>query len=71
MPTAAAPKKYLNSRSILTRYDKRDRSWLWRELRRNPEFPRPAFIQNGHPLWDAEKQDAYDAMLVARAEGNA
>lgn len=63
-----AQKKYLNTRSICARYDKKDRSWVWRELKRNPEFPRPAIKQNGRPLWDAERQDEYDARLAARAE---
>jgi hypothetical protein len=60
-------KKYLSTRRLCDRYDRKDRGWVWHELRRNPDFPRPALYLNGRPLWDADKQDEYDEKLRREA----
>jgi hypothetical protein len=61
--------KYLGTRSVCQRYDKKDRTWPWKEQRRNPDFPRPVMRQNNRPLWDHADLDAYDERLKAATKG--
>ena len=54
------PTRYLTGPQRRTRYGNRPAVWFWRQITKNPDFPRPLVI-NGKNYFSEAELDAFDA----------
>jgi predicted DNA-binding transcriptional regulator AlpA len=52
-------KRYLTGPQVRRRYGNKSHVWLWRQIKFNPDFPKPIDI-NGRHHFDENEMDAYD-----------
>jgi predicted DNA-binding transcriptional regulator AlpA len=67
MESSSNRPRYSTVRRVRERYDNKSHMWLWRQLRRDPDFPKP-FKINGRRHWDDAELDAYDRAKMAGRE---
>jgi hypothetical protein len=58
------PRRYVTAIQLRARYGGRSHVWLWRKLKRDPNFPKP-FYMDGFRYWDEADLDQYDDAVRA------
>jgi hypothetical protein len=64
LPTSRPQRRDLTAIQLRARYGGRSHVWLWRKLKRDPNFPKP-FYMDGFRLWDEAALDRYDDAVRA------
>ena len=53
------PEVWLTAKSVGLRYDVNEK-WVWRQQKRDPQFPQGVRFSNGTTRWSAKRLDEYD-----------
>jgi predicted DNA-binding transcriptional regulator AlpA len=59
---------WLTSNQVCARYGGKSQMWLWRKIKRNPDFPKPVYFGRMMMFLVAEL-DAYDHGLISKRVG--
>jgi len=57
---------WLTDKQMALRYSC-SRKWIWTQVKRDEDFPRPVKFSNGATRFNAAQADAYDAKKLADA----
>lgn len=53
------PETWLTAKSVGLRYEVNDK-WVWKQQKRDPEFPQGVRFSNGMTRWSTDLLDEYD-----------
>ena|SRR5258708_4879264 len=56
---------WMSSKQVCQRYGDKSHMWLFRNLKNNPDFPRPSY-QGRMQIFSVAEFDAYDALLLSK-----
>jgi predicted DNA-binding transcriptional regulator AlpA len=70
--TLRPQKTYLTGPQLRLRYGRKSHVWLWRQIRNNPDFPRPHrinkqlyFLESDVDAYDAARREPFVAKVKA------
>jgi predicted DNA-binding transcriptional regulator AlpA len=61
--------KFIGQRALQERFN-RGPTWVWKQLKDNPQFPRPV-KEGGRNLWVEAEVEAYQTALIAQRDAKA
>jgi predicted DNA-binding transcriptional regulator AlpA len=66
--TVPAGAIWMTSNQVCARYGGKSHMWLWRKIKRDPDFPKPVYFGR-MMMFSIAEQDGYDRIMIAKRVG--